>query len=330
MSKELFNKRKKEFIDFITKEQKLPRVWEGRFSDNSDMRLWFNSVSKLEKFKDFTEEIYNMLKQVGFEILSDNEKEQEFLNYINMYNQIPYYGEAYFSDNNDMHTWYMSYKQKNHKFETRVHNTLTEYRELDLASIWTFIKKEFVSIIKQLKRIPNHGEVIIQDGIDVRVIFDKLESFDSKFVEQILLHLQTYKDNNLSIDDRTKELLECVSSLGYVPYLQESRFSDGTDMFTWYLRYKDILPNLEKEIDFIINPNPPKKKVNIYFIPNFKTTGGKFYTICSNIGERLDLSSISSYEEAKELDDTLVKRGGLILKQDEEIDSVNFGKGKSK
>ena len=41
-----------------------------------------------------------------------------------------------------------------------------------------------------------------------------------------------------------------------------------------------------------------KKKVNIYLIPNFRNTGGKFYTIFTNVGERLDLSSIESYEEA--------------------------------
>ena len=101
-------------------------------------------------------------------------------------------------------------------------------------------------------------------------------------------------------------------------------------MFTWYNRYKNKLPNLEVKVNSKIRIESPKRKVNIYLIPNFRNTGGKFYTICTNIGERLDLSEITSFEEAKKLDDSLVKRGGVILKQDEEIESVNFAKGKSK
>ena len=118
--------------------------------------------------------------------------------------------------------------------------------------------------------------------------------------------------------------------MGYIPDLQEARFTDGTDMLTWYTRYKNEIPNLEEEINCLVNKETPKKKVNIYLIPNFRKAGGKFYTICTNVGERLDLSNITSYEQAKELDDTFTKRGGLILRKDEEIDSVSFGKGKSK
>ncbi len=265
MSKELFEKRKSEFKEFITREHRMPRIWEVRFGDNDEM-----------------------------------------------------------------HSWYMSYKEKNRNFETIIHENLKEYQELDLASIWSFIKLEFISIIKKLKRIPNHGEVIIQDGIDVRVIYDKLESFNPEFTEKLLLHLQTYNKKALSIDDRIKELLDTVSNLGYIPFLQESRFSDGTDMFTWYTRYKNILPNLDKDIQSRISKEEPKRKVNIYIIPNFKNKGGKFYTICTNVGERLDLSGINSFDEAKVMDDTLVKRGGVILKQNEEIESVDFVKGRGK
>lgn len=330
MPKELYNNRTKEFKDFVINECRLPRVWEKRFSDGEDMRLWFNKILKVDKFKEFILEIDNILQQFDSKILSTKEKEKEFLNYIYNYNQIPLYGQSYFSDNDEMHSWYMSYKQRNKEFETIVHNRLTEYQSLDLAEIWSFIKEEFISIIKKLKRIPNHGEVIIQDGIDVRVIYDKLEIFDPEFTEKLLLHLQTYNLKSLSIDDRVSEFLVCVSSLGYIPFLQESRFSDGTDMFTWYNRYKNKLPNLELEVNSKIKIEQPKRKVNIYLIPNFRNTGGKFYTICTNVGERLDLSEISSFEEAKKIDDSLVKRGGVILKQDEEIDSINFTKGKLK
>lgn len=330
MSKELFEKRKNEFKVFITREHRMPRIWEVRFSDNEDMRLWFNKISKVEKYKDFINEINSLLSNFDLKILSNKEKEQEFIDYISQNNQIPLYGEAYFSDNDEMHSWYMSYKEKNRNFETIIHNSLIEYQELDLASIWSFIKVEFISIIKKLKRIPNHGEVIIQDGIDVRVIYDKLESFDPKFTEKLLLHLQTYNKKALSIDDRIKELLDTVSNFGYIPFLRESRFSDGTDMFTWYTRYKNILLNLNKDIQARISKEEPKRKVNIYIIPNFKNKGGKFYTICTNVGERLDMSGINSYDEAKAMDDTLVKRGGVILKQNEEIESVDFVKGRGK
>lgn len=330
MSKELFEKRKIEFKEFVTREHRMPRIWEVRFSDNEDMRLWFNKISKVERYKDFINEINSLLSNFDLKILSNKEKEQEFIDYISQNNQIPLYGEAYFSDNDEMHSWYMSYKEKNRNFETIIHDSLKEYQELDLASIWSFIKLEFISIIKKLKRIPNHGEVIIQDGIDVRVIYDKLESFDPEFTEKLLLHLQTYNKKALSIDDRIKELLDTVSNLGYIPFLQESRFSDGTDIFTWYTRYKNILPSLDKDIQARIFKEEPKRKVNIYIIPNFKNKGGKFYTICTNVGERLDLSGINSFDEAKAMDDTLVKRGGVILKQNEEIESVDFAKGRGK
>ena len=330
MAKELFEKRKKEFKEFVTREHKMPKMWEVRFSDNEDMRLWFNKISKIEKYKNFLAEINDILSNFDLKILSNEEKEQEFLNYINENNQIPLYGESYFSDNDEMHSWFMSYKEKNRIFKTIIRNSLTEYQELNLATIWSFVKKEFISIIKKLKRIPNHGEVIIQDGIDVRTIYDKLESFDPEFVEKLLLHLQTYNKKALSIDDRIKELLDTVSNLGYIPFLQESRFSDGTDMFTWYARYKNILPNLDKDIKVRISKEEPIRKVNIYVIPNFKNKGGKFYTICTNVGERLDLSGVSSFDEAKAMDDTIVKRGGVILKQNEEIESVDFVKGRGK
>lgn len=330
MSKELFEKRKIEFKEFVTREHRMPRIWEVRFSDNEDMRLWFNKISKVERYKDFINEINSLLSNFDLKILSNKEKEQEFIDYISQNNQIPLYGEAYFSDNDEMHSWYMGYKEKNRNFETIIHDSLKEYQELDLASIWSFIKLEFINIIKKLKRIPNHGEVIIQDGIDVRVIYDKLESFDPEFTEKLLLHLQTYNKKALSIDDRIKELLDTVSNLGYIPFLQESRFSDGTDIFTWYTRYKNILPSLDKDIQARIFKEEPKRKVNIYIIPNFKNKGGKFYTICTNVGERLDLSGINSFDEAKAMDDTLVKRGGVILKQNEEIESVDFAKGRGK
>ncbi len=330
MSKKIYDNRKREFKNFVIRMERLPRMWEIRFSDSEDMRLWFNKISKLTDFQDFVIEINNILKEYDSKILNDKEREEEFLNYISHYNQIPLRNQSYFSDNEEMYSWYMRYKEKHDDFETTVHNRLPEYQDLDLAGIWSDIKKEFLSIVKRLKRIPNHGEVILQNGIDVRVIFDKLVTYNPEFAEKLLLHLETYKTNSLSLDDRVIELLACVTKLGYIPYLQESRFSDGTDMFTWYNTYKESMPSIEIEVNSRIKKELPKRKINIYLIPNFKNTGGKFYTICTNVGEKLDLSEISSFEEAKKLDSNLVKRGGVILKQDEEIDSVSFVKGKTK
>lgn len=330
MSKELYEKRKQEFKSFVTRMERLPRAREARFSDNEDMRLWFIKISKTDKFKDFINEINNILEDNDSCILSDKEKEEAFLENLSHYNKIPTEGEFYFSDNEDMYSWYMNYKKKNNDFETMVHDSLPEYQNLDLAEIWPDIKEEFVSILKRLKRIPKHGEVILGNGIDVRVIFDKLETYDPNFTESLLLDLSSYKKKQLSMDERITELLTCVTQLGYIPFLQESRFSDGTDMFTWYNMYKEKISNLEMAVNVRIKKEEPEKKVNIYLIPNFRKTGGKFYTICTNVGEKLDLSGISSFEEAKKLDDTLVKRGGLILKQEEEIDSVSLVKGKTK
>ena len=330
MSNDLFEKRSLEFIENILKNKRLPKVWEVKFKDGDDQRLWFNKISKLDKFKEFVNKVNETLEKFGSKLLSDLEKEEEFLECVNNLNRVPFKSEYYFSDNDDMYMWYINYKKKNKDFETKVHNSLKEYQELDLAAIWSDIKQEFIFIIKGLKRIPEHGEKELQNGIDVRVIYDKLETFDPVFVEKLLLHLQTYNKDGLSIEDRKKELLLEVSTLGYIPFLQESRFSDGTDMFTWYTRYKNIIPNLEEEVTSLVKTNNPNKNVNIYLIPNFRKSGGKFYTICTNVGERLDLSNITSFEEALELDSSLVKRGGLILKKDEEIESVSFVKGRSK
>lgn len=330
MSKNLFDKRKSEFLQAIKKDQRLPKLWEYVFTDGEDMRLWFNKISKVEQFKDFVAEVENVLGIYNKKILTDREREGEFLNCISSIKRIPARGEKYFSDNTDMFTWYMSYKKRDKGFENIVYINLPEYNDFDLVTVWPLIKQEFISILKKLKRIPEHGEVILQNDIDVRVVYDKLKSYDPEFFEKLLLHLQTYDKKGLSIDDRIIQLKKAVSNLGYIPQLQEMRFTDETDMFTWYTKYKKIFPNLEGEVNSLLHKEPPKHKVNIYLIPNFRNTDGKFYTIYTNVGEKLDLSNINSFEEIKKIDDTLVKRGEIMLAEDEEIDSVSFVKGKSK
>lgn len=331
MGNNLFEQRKLEFIKVIQKEKRMPKMGEFHFDDREDMRLWFDKLPEFSKFKVFKEEINKILDEYDKKILNDKEREEEFLQYISLVKHIPMKNEAYFSDNIDMNLWYLSYKNKHQDFETRVYTNLPEYTELNLAEIWTpELRKEFIKVLMTIKRIPEHGKVKLQNDIDFRVLYEKLKSYDKTFFEEIQLHLQTYNKKRLSEEERVEQLKKVVSHLGYIPDLQEARFTDGTDMLTWYTRYKTEIPNLEQEINSLVNKEPPKKKVNIYLIPNFRKSGGKFYTICTNEGERLDLSNITSYEQAKELDDTFTKRGGLILKKDEEIDSVSFRKGKSK
>ncbi len=330
MKRELFEKRKEEFKKIVLEEGNLPKVGMRKFSDRDDARIWFNKIYNSSLFKDFIGEINNILSNYGLMVLDDKAKEEEFLETINIIGRIPFKGELYFSDNDEMYMWYFNHKVKNPSFETIVHNNLKEYQDFDLATEWSNIKKEFIYTIKLIKRIPEHGECFTQNGIDIRVIYDKLQTFDPQFIEKLLLHLQTYNKKGLSSEDREKEFLECVSKLGYIPFLQEARFSDKTDMFTWYNKYRLKIVNFELEVQRRIKVDKPIRKINIYLVPNFKTRGGKFYTVCSNEGEILDLSGIFTYEEMKEKDNTFAKRGGIILKQDEELDTVNIVKGKIK
>ena len=330
MARELYLKYTKEFKETVQRLGRMPKVWECKFSDRTDQRIWFNDISCFSNFDGFVEEIREILAKFNQTLLTNKEKEEQFLDKVAIIRRIPLKGEFYFTDYDEMRQWYMSYKITHKEFETIVHNSLVEFKNFEITEIWPHVKKEFEFIIKKFKRIPNHGEAITQDGIDIRTIYDKLERFDPKYVERVLLHLQTYNNNGLSIDDRVEQLLNKVSQIGYIPSLQECRFSDGTDMFTWYTRYKKKLPDLEEKVKSRIKKDEPVTNVNIYLIPNFKETGGKFYTICTNVGERLDLSGIKTFEEAKKLDNSLVKRGGLILKRNEEIGSINDVKGKSK
>ena len=48
----------------------------------------------------------------------------------------------------------------------------------------------------------------------------------------------------------------------------------------------------------------------------------------SNVGERLDISDCLSYEDLVKKDSSVVKRGGIILKKDEQIASVTYKKGR--
>lgn len=74
-----------------------------------------------------------------------------------------------------------------------------------------------------------------------------------------------------------------------------------------------------------------ENKVNLYFVPNTKNeTGGQFYNLYINRGERLDLKPfLSSIDDISKLakkvrkeDKTFKSAGGMILKRDDEFQSV--------
>ena len=324
----LYDERKKEFKETILKIGNLPKLWTTRFNDREDQRLWFDTIIKVPEFQDFIKEVEELLAKFGKRLISDKEKESIFLTVVEDNQRIPKKDEFIFDDNSDMYTWYIHYVNKNRDYEQTVYNRLPEYINLDLAELWSDIKDEFIYDIKKLKRIPNHGEAKLDRSIDLRMIFAKLETFDPEYFEKIKLHLATYKTNHLTPEQRRDEFIEFVRINKYIPYLQEQPFSDGCDMFVWYLRYKDKMLDLENIVNKLIEKESPIKKVNIYLIPNFRKSGGNFYTICSNTGEVLDLSEATSFEEAKKLDPTLTKKGGLILKKDEEIGEINYGRRK--
>lgn len=309
MKKELLKKKKYEFVELVNHIKVLPKVWEYSFSDGTDIRLWFDGIYKLGVYQEYLKEIYLILDKYNLIPLTDEEKEQEFINYLNKYHQLPERESGYFSDNSNMSTWYNKYQLDNPQFENIVRTYLTKYQEIDLTTIWPELKQEFINILKQLKRIPKYKEIYLQDNIDIRLVYDKLEQYDPIFFEKLLLHLKTYNIKKLSIDERIKELTSVVLNLGYIPYLQESRFSDGTDMFTWYQRYNSIIPSLKTDLSkYIVLPND---KIIIYSIPKFRNKQGKFYHLEEKEQEKLDLSNIIlSENNQKQLEQTTTNMKG--------------------
>lgn len=296
----LLTKRKLEFKKIVIEWQSLPKIWKLKFEDGQDMRIWFNKLISLGSHDKYIAEISNILANYNIKILTDIEKEKEFMNIVKKNKRIPERGTLYFCDNVEMYTWYMNYKRNNSEYAKKINKITSEYKDFDLESIWKYIKPEFLLIIKRLKRVPDYGEAILSNyNLDVRTVYEKLEKEDKPRYEQALLHLETYKDKSLSMDDKLKELKLKVKVLGYLPEFKEYTFSDGIDMFTWYTKYKDNLPVIGEHIEPLLNGEHPNKNklVNVYTIPQFKTKTGESYNININSKEKLDLSDIVSYEQ---------------------------------
>ena len=77
MGKDLFEKRKLEFIKFIQDKQRLPEAWEVSFSDGEDMHVWFNKLPEIPKFKVFKEEINKILYLEDYKKLLELQKQYE-------------------------------------------------------------------------------------------------------------------------------------------------------------------------------------------------------------------------------------------------------------
>lgn len=324
MERELYKQRKLQFIETVNRIGNLPKYFQVKFRDGEDQRKWFDTIMKMAEFHDFVDEVRDILKQFDKKILTDEDKEREFIEKIIKIRRIPNRYEFYFSDNIDMNIWYMDYTNKNNSFAHYVKDLLPENIYFDPVEIYQEDIDEFKRFIKDKKRLPKYNEAKTERGIDLLVIYDKMESFDPVFYERVKHFLSNNSKKHLSPLDKKKQFLDKVKELKYIPILQEIRFSDGTDMFTWYESYKTKFPDLEEEVNRLIN-EPIIQKLNIYLIPNFKNKGGKFYTICSNVGEKLDISEITSFEELQKKDSTVKKNGGIILKQNQEIDSITLG-----
>ena len=319
--KVLYEEYKYEFLKYVSIYHELPKVWDVRFSDNTDMRLWYDKVSHYDEFFSFKNDVKEVLDRFNYKILDDSEKSVIFMNYVKRKQCIPMYGEEYFSDNSEMNSWYRKYILNNREYEKLICESLDEYQSLDLAEIWSNIKGDFIKTIKAIKRKPRYGEFIVSNGVDVRVIFDKLATFDPKLYDMLLLYVIESKSKGISFDERESQLVSWISLNGYIPELQEARFSDGVDMFTWYMKYRNSASKLRDIVENVVEENSPRR-INIYLIPEFRNKDGRFYAICSNTGEKIDISGVSSFAQAKKIDPSLSKIGGITLKKSEKVGSI--------
>lgn len=245
---DLFYQRKKEFIKFIKIKKRLPNMWEMTFTDGEDARIWFDSLLKLDfdYAKSFVNEIYSIY---NIRTLNELEKENEYIEYVRVNSGKLKQGYHYFSDGVDMFKWLYPIKDEKKNFAKFVRNIDMDYYELEMPLYWPRSKKELVDLIKKLKRLPDYGEKVLLCGLDARALINKLLTYDPDFIETMLLHIESYKTDKMDVNARINAYLMAVENLGYRPFLQECRFIDGTDMYTWINKYERIIPNLKEEID---------------------------------------------------------------------------------
>ena len=273
MTNEIIIKRIQELKETIRRIKNLPKVRQCTTFDGEDQRLWFESISKIKEFNNYIEEIDSLLSQYGITRLTDEEREEEFLIKVISIKRLPKEKELYFIDNLDMRSWYNKYIYQNKDYKKTIYNNLPEYQELDLSIYWTKeIKEEFIQILKRIRRIPKHREIKLSNGIDFTILLDKLYTYDSIFYEKVLLTIANISPDPLSEDIKEKLFINKVKQLEYIPYIQEERFPDGTDMFTWYYKIGKVNnPNLETIISKYIKPITKPNNNNIMEYLNNKS-----------------------------------------------------------
>lgn len=328
--RELYKKYLEEF-KLIVKDGKLPKVGEYRFFDGVDVRTWFDKTYTLN-----TECIIGLQRIINDNdviILSDSEKEEIFTNFVKENERIPQKKEFYFEDNTESRSWFLKYIKDNSDYVTKILEYLKEFKELDLNTVWPECKNEFTKIFLSKEKILNYNEKKLSNGIDFRVLYEKLllssnESIQ-EYTEAINLYLLGGKEKRLTIEERLEELKEEIIRLRRLPSLRESRFSDGGDMHTWYKKYQKEeflnkkINNLKDEVKDLLDEFKVRK-ITVYAIPNYKNTkGGKFYTICSNAGRIIDTEDLTTFEELQRLDPTIEKIGGIVLKRSKKLPRCN-------
>lgn len=246
--RDLYESRKMAFRKFVSDNNRLPNTWEVSFLDGEDMRLWFDELSRtgLDDAKNFMYQIYNCY---NIKILSQIERELEVIEIVQKNEKIPFQGEVFFSDGSDVFKWIYPVREDNKDFVRFINNFSNDYLDLDISMYLEEIKKDLTKLVKDIKRLPKYGEKKLISNIDARCAINKLMNLDQEYVERLLLHIESYKKNKLESADRAGIYLMKIDMLGYEPTLGECRFIDGTDMYTWVKRYKELIPFFKEEIE---------------------------------------------------------------------------------
>lgn len=246
--RDLYEDRKKQFKAFVNKNKRLPNTWDAYFIDGEDMRIWYDSLLKtgIPDAKEFVSLINNSF---NVRVLNKIERELELIEFVRINEHIPVQNEFFFSDGVDAFKWLYPVREDVRDFVKFINNLDQSYFDLDIAMYVTDFEKDINKLVKEIKRLPKYGEKKLLGTIDARCVINKLMTLHPEYVEKLLLHIESYNKDNLDVNARVGQYLMKIDNLGYEPALQECRFTDGTDMYTWSNKYKKILAFFDEEID---------------------------------------------------------------------------------
>ena len=317
MAARLYNERVKNLLSFVAKNERLPMIGEVTFSDGMDMRLWFNGLAPLIGKAQFVDEVFKAIEGAGIFLLNDKEKETEFLDCVSRIKHIPYYREEAFSDNSDMYSWYMNYRLRNSLFERSVCNCLPEFNEFDINTI---LDDGMWIAVRIFLRCADKRNKTYKDVDMMTIVYKLIKEEPARFEKELL---QVNAEGGLTQQARKEHFLETIRLLGYVPDLQEVRFADFVDMYTWY----NQVGILDQEIVQAVRDvegSQEKKKYNIYLFPSVKnTTGGAVYVACRS-EEALTIVDGTSLKDALNNFSSLKRTGAAILPKDGKARKVYF------